>query len=177
MACQFTRSKRLPDTSQHLQTNSIQDDTTRVSVVSSSTLKKKKSKSVRHSVMSNSLQPYGLSSAIPLSMGFPRQEYWSWLPFPSLGDLPDLGIKPESPALAGGFFATEPPGKPSTLKNTIKFPFCFSSFKIFQASQERIREEKKKVSQPIFSCSRTQRKINLLTSFILSCLFFTFQHN
>ena len=48
-------------------------------------------------------------------MGFSRQEYWSGLPFPSSGDLPDPGIKPaslESPALAGGFFTTEPPGKP-----------------------------------------------------------------
>ena len=44
-------------------------------------------------------------------MGFPRQEYWSELPFPSLEDLPDPGIEPESPALAGRFSATEPPGK------------------------------------------------------------------
>ena len=45
----------------------------------------------------------------PLSMGFLRQEYWSGLPFPSPGDLPDPGIEPESlmsPALAGGFFTT-----------------------------------------------------------------------
>ena len=48
----------------------------------------------------------------PLSIGLPRQEYWSGLPFPSPGGLPDPGIKPESPALAGGFFTTEPPGKP-----------------------------------------------------------------
>ena len=48
----------------------------------------------------------------PLSMGFPRQEYQSGLPFPSQGDLPNPGIKPESPELAGGFFTTEPPGKP-----------------------------------------------------------------
>ena len=47
----------------------------------------------------------------PLSMEFPRQEYWSELPFPTPGDLPDPGIKPESPALAGGFFTTAPPGK------------------------------------------------------------------
>ena len=50
----------------------------------------------------------------PLSMGFPRQEYWSGLPFPSSGNLPDPGIEPmstASPALAGGFFTTEPPGK------------------------------------------------------------------
>ena len=43
-------------------------------------------------------------------MGFPRQEYWSGLPFPSPEDLPDPRIKPTSPALAGGFFTTEPPG-------------------------------------------------------------------
>ena len=47
----------------------------------------------------------------PLSMGFPRQEYWSGLTFPSPGDLPNPGIKPTSPALEGGFFTTEPPGK------------------------------------------------------------------
>ena len=40
------------------------------------------------------------------------QEYWSGLPFPSPGALPDPGIKPASSALAGGFFTTEPPGKP-----------------------------------------------------------------
>ena len=48
-----------------------------------------------------------------LSMEFSRQEYWSGLPFPP-GDLPDPGIEPMSlvsPALAGGFFTTEPPGK------------------------------------------------------------------
>ena len=41
-------------------------------------------------------------------MGFLRQEYRSGLPFPSPGDLPDLGIEPASPALSGGFFTTEP---------------------------------------------------------------------
>ena len=48
----------------------------------------------------------------PLSMEFPRQEYWSGLPFPSLGDISDHGIEPMSPALADGFFIIEPPGKP-----------------------------------------------------------------
>ena len=50
-----------------------------------------------------------------LSMGVPRKEYWSGLPFPIPGDLPDPGIEPMSPvspALAGGFFTTVPPGKP-----------------------------------------------------------------
>ena len=47
-------------------------------------------------------------------MEVPQQEYWNGLPFPTPGDLPDPGIKPESPAsptLAGGFFTTMPPGK------------------------------------------------------------------
>ena len=48
----------------------------------------------------------------PLSMVYPRQEYWFGLPFPSPGDLSDSGIEPASPALAGGFFTTEPPEKP-----------------------------------------------------------------
>ena len=51
----------------------------------------------------------------PLSMGFPRQEYWSGLPFPTPGDLPNPGIKPTSPALAGGNFSLESPGKPLIL--------------------------------------------------------------
>ena len=58
--------------------------------------------------MSDSLQSYGLYQA-PLSMGFPRQEYWSGLPYSPPGDLLDPGIKlgsPASPALAGGFFTT-----------------------------------------------------------------------
>ena len=46
-------------------------------------------------------------------MGFPRQEYWSGWPCPPPGDLPDPGIQPVSPALAGGFFVTESPGKSS----------------------------------------------------------------
>ena len=49
------------------------------------------------------------------SLGFSRQEYWSWLPFLCPGDRPHPRIEPNSPAcpaLAGGFFTTEPPGKP-----------------------------------------------------------------
>ena len=51
----------------------------------------------------------------PLSMGFSRQEYWSGLPCPPPGDLPDPGIDSVSlvsPTLAGSFFTTEMPGKP-----------------------------------------------------------------
>ena len=48
-------------------------------------------------------------------MEFYRQEYWSGWPFPSLGDLPEPGIKSTSPAMASGFFTTESPGKPIEL--------------------------------------------------------------
>ena len=49
----------------------------------------------------------------PPSMGFSRQEYWSGLPFPSPGDLPDPGIKPRSPALQADTLTSDPPGKPT----------------------------------------------------------------
>ena len=47
----------------------------------------------------------------PSSMGFSRHEYWSGLPFPSPGDLPNPGIKPRSPALQADALTSEPPGK------------------------------------------------------------------
>ena len=62
-------------------------------------------------------------------MEFSRHYYWSGLSFPTPGDLPDTGIKPMSPALAGGFFTTAPPGKPiyhNTLKKLFYFWFCGS---------------------------------------------------
>ena len=52
-----------------------------------------------------------------LSMGFSRQGYWSGLLFPSPGDLPNPGIKPESPALQADALPSEPPGKPPIFKN------------------------------------------------------------
>ena len=56
--------------------------------------------------------PWTIAHQARLSMGFPRQEHWSRLPFPSPGDLPDPGIKPGSPALQEDSLWTEPPGKP-----------------------------------------------------------------
>ena len=53
----------------------------------------------------------------PLFMGFLRQEYWTGLPFPTPGNLPNPGIKPASPVLAGRFFTTESPGKPHVSLN------------------------------------------------------------
>ena len=69
-----------------------------------------------HSVVSDSLQAFWtVAHQTPLSMGFPRQECWSGLPFSSLGDLPNPGIKPispVSPALQVDSLLSEPPGKP-----------------------------------------------------------------
>ena len=56
--------------------------------------------------------PWTIFLQAPLSMEFPRQEYWSGLPFPSPGDVPNPGIKPSCLALAGEFFTSEPQGKP-----------------------------------------------------------------
>ena len=56
---------------------------------------------------------YKVLGTAPPSMEFSRQEYWSGLPFPSPGDIPDLGIKPRSPALQADSLPFEPPGKPS----------------------------------------------------------------
>ena len=57
------------------------------------------------------MTPWTVAHQAPLSMGFPKQECWSGLPFPTPGDIPDLQPKsPRSPAVAVGFFTTMPPG-------------------------------------------------------------------
>ena len=57
------------------------------------------------------MTPWDVAHQAPLSVGFPQQEYWSGLPFPSPGDLPDPGIEPRSPALQADSLPSEPPGK------------------------------------------------------------------
>ena len=61
------------------------------------------------------VNPWTVAHQTPLFMEFFKQEHWKGLPFPPPGDLPDPGIKLVSPALAGSFFTTEPPGKPREL--------------------------------------------------------------
>ena len=56
--------------------------------------------------------PWTVAHQAPLPMGFSRQEYWSGLPFPSPGNLPNPGIEPGSPALQADALTSEPPGKP-----------------------------------------------------------------
>ena len=74
--------------------------------------------------------PWTVVQQAPLSMGFPRQKYWSGLPFPSPEDLPDTGVKLVSPALAGGFFTTEPPGKPLSCSYLLNIYFCLAKEKM-----------------------------------------------
>ena len=62
--------------------------------------------------------PWTIAHQAPLSMGFPKQEYWSGLLFPDPGDLPNPKIKP---ALAGEFSTTEPPGSPSLRSSSRQF--------------------------------------------------------
>ena len=69
------------------------------------------SEGVSHSVLSYSVTPWTIARQAPLSMEFSRQEYWSGLPFPAPGDLPDPGVKPRSPALQADSLPSEPPGK------------------------------------------------------------------
>ena len=59
--------------------------------------------------------PWTAAHQAPPSMGFSRQEYWSRLPFPSPGDLPEPGIKPGSPALQADALPSEPPGRRTSL--------------------------------------------------------------
>ena len=62
--------------------------------------------------MSDSAAPWTVARQAPLSTGFPRQGYWSGLPFPSPWDLPDPGIEPRSPALQADALLSELLGKP-----------------------------------------------------------------
>ena len=65
--------------------------------------------------------PWTVACQAPLFMGFSRQEYWSELPFPSPENLPDPGVEPGLPALAGRFFTAEPSGKPNLV---YRLPNC-----------------------------------------------------
>ena len=83
--------------------------------------------------------PWTVACQAPLSMGFSRQEYWSGLPFPSPGDLPDTGIEPRSLALQADALPSEPPGKSpffpywnflqfGGLKSSGSLKFCWLTF-------------------------------------------------
>ena len=71
--------------------------------------------------------PWTVDHEASLSMGFPRQEYWRRSLFSSQRDLPNPGIKPVSPSLAGGFFTTEPPPAVTSNRNRVSMCVCSNS--------------------------------------------------
>ena len=71
--------------------------------------------------------PGTIACQAPPSVGFSRQEYWSGLPFPSPGDLPDQGIEPSLPHCRQTLLLSEPPGK-SFLDHFWKVPFIYEKF-------------------------------------------------
>ena len=73
---------------------------------------------LRPSVVSDSVTPWTVTHQAPLSKALSQQEYWSGLPSPPPGDLPNPRTKLVSPALADRYFTTEPPAKPETGYNT-----------------------------------------------------------
>ena len=75
-----------------------------------------------HSRIQLFVTPWTVAHQDPLSVGFSRQGYWSGLPYPPLGDLPNPGIKPRSPESQANALPSEPPGKPP-LKKKGKFLF------------------------------------------------------
>ena len=95
----------------------------------------------------------------PLSLGFPRQEYWSGLLFLSPGDLPDPGIKLTS-TLAGGFFITEPPGKPDIKVSGLisKETECRELCPLLILSLTQIADQIKVLSGNLYYSTVTQKK-------------------
>ena len=93
----------------------------------------------------------------PPSMGFSRQEYWSGLPFPSAGDLPDPGIEPGSPALRADALPSEPPGKPMVRGRD----FFFSLFALMEIAKLDRKKEQKKQKQGFFCLFILEDQIDL----------------
>ena len=87
--------------------------------------------------------PWTVVHQAPLSMGFPRQVYWSGLPFPLPRDLPDPGIEPASPALQAGSLPAEPLGKSSLYRVVffMQFEVLFGLVKMDRVSTAKDRVE------------------------------------
>ena len=84
--------------------------------------------------------PWAVACQAPVSMGFSRKEYWSGLPCPPPGDLPNPGVEPRSPALQADSLPAEPPGKPLAIISclqTLTFGFPFT----LQLNRKSIRKE------------------------------------
>ena len=86
--------------------------------------------------------PWTVAYQAPPSMGFSRQEYWSGLPFPSPGDLPDPGIEPGSPALEADALTSEPPGKPEPYPKMVKLRSQHMCVCVYRQANIEILKEK-----------------------------------
>ena len=88
--------------------------------------------------------PWTVAHQVPLSMGFSRKEYWSGLPFPSPGDLPNPGIESGSPTLQADALTSDPPGKPQNTytQQILRFTHLNEEF-------QRIARREKKPSSVI----------------------------
>ena len=120
--------------------------------------------------------PWTVMHQAPWSMGFSRQEYWSGLPFPPPGDLPNPGIEPVSPALVGRFFTPEPPGKThtSSLTHTCTHTHAHTHYQIWLRADVLLpwRQTILKVSPELLGWGAQQHQMQPRVSraFLLSCL-------
>ena len=92
--------------------------------------------------------PWTVAHQAPLLLRFPRQEYWNKLLFPSLRDLLSPGTEPTSPALAGGFFTTDPPGSPN----------CHSSYFTYM---RRVHMQNARLDKSQAGSKASKRNINI----------------
>ena len=113
--------------------------------------------------------PWTVAHQAPLSMGFSRQEYWSGLPFPSPGDLPNPGIEPESPAVQADSLPTELWGKPQWVYRWLHFSLLPSLIAIVQKLNEvSLRAKTVRISKQECSLWNAVSSNNLQPSFFLS---------
>ena len=136
------------------------------------------SESVSPSVVSNTfVTPWTVACQAPLSMGFSRQEYWSGLLFPPPEDLRDPGIEPESPALAGRFFTTAPPGKPYQWWEVAYSLDALATFMCFKEKEVRDKHYKDSVTRyygEVFRDPVIWAFWIILSKIKVKCLYFVF---
>ena len=118
------------------------------------------------------MAPLTVACQAPLYMEFFRQEYWSRLTFPLPGDLPDAGIKPAFPPLAGGFFTIELPGKPQLGAYTSKKSILVQIIKLASPLDEQIiknwpNQIRRHSSSSGLKCSSSAQYLPKLTAMVL----------
>ena len=128
------------------------------------------------SVMSDPVRPCDCSRQAPPSTGFSRQEHWTGLPCPPLGDLPTPGMELVSPVLQGHSLLTEPPEKPRKLRAVVKsltFTFsrihtCSSLSSLQRSSQKTLYQEENLKKKKTFCVYSHRKGFTLLSHGFLS---------